>query len=139
MTNEAIEVIKAKLISEWVAANTDNITPDFSLIYDTMARDFGEETTYIRVYTRNTISDTYQTGDDNLEETENITIDISTMHSRAHMIKCLKEVKRIFKANRSLNDSDAHQMQPPSWTDKSDRRRKIWSVAMEYPVRRWNV
>jgi len=138
-TNEAIEVILAKLVSAWLPANTDSVTPIFDLIYNVMARDYGMNTTYIRVYTRNTITETHESGSAGLDETENISINISTMHSRAHLVKCLKEVKRIFKANRNLNDSDAHHVLPPTWTDHSDKMRKIWAATMEYPIKRWNV
>lgn len=135
---EAITVLKSLLISNWTADNTDEITPEIELVYDVFSRDFGVETTYVRIHTRNEEDEFHHTGSSNLNEVERVSIMISTMHSRSHMLNCVNEVKRILKENYCLNDPDVHFVQVTGATEHSDKKRKIWEKTIECEVRRWN-
>jgi len=137
--SEAIDLIESALSSGWNSANTDSVTPQFQTIYETFSADYGMHTTYVLFYTRNTQVTNAQAGSANHNEVENISVNIRTMKSRDHAVKCLKEAIRLLKANMKLNNADGHYVRTSNWTDHSDKRRKIWEFTLECTVTRFNV
>ena len=134
--------IKSVLSTNWLSANTDNITPTFDIIVNQKILDLANND-YILLYFINTPVQPYGMGGTSWFENNMISIDIRTTYKnaaitdiRAHAIKLRDEVKRIIKTNISYPSSTIQLMLIERIMDLSDKNigiaRFVFNVQLKH-------
>lgn len=102
MAADPMNTVKTILTNNWTAANTDSITPTFSLITDKKRIDFGGNRVNILIHVPRDNTKPSGIGPGGKNEIYRYEIDIRVLGAdyRSTFLKCVEETKRIIQANK---------------------------------------
>ena len=122
-----LQVLIDLISSNWNSANTDSVTPDFSVVYDKKrVGGLTDSVTWISDYFSGPENrEALDLGYNFFTKTEFVTFDIRTSKSYSHSLNCRDEIERILLANRkSITGFD--YLLIVRIKDLSDSQRKLW-------------
>jgi len=113
---EGVLKLQTLITAQWDAGNTDSITPNFTVEGESSPRmDYATTNTHIHIWPVSHTTVPYGLGASHKEATvDRISLDIRTKVSRAHMVKCYNELRRIFSSriNNPFGDQTFLQLMP---------------------------
>jgi len=137
---DPLDTVVTILTSGWTSGNTDSITPDINQIFDIKRiQTMTGTVSSVLCYEQKAIPEMNGIGSTTRRRINPVSVDIRTSKSRAHFIKLLKEVERIWAANIINPDANFDILDPDEgWIDLSDRRKKLWRAVYDIKLIKLN-
>ena len=137
MTAEAdvLSSVKTIVTGNWTSANTNSITPDFWLSTEQPLRlDYSNVPTNVLFYLVSHTTSPNDLGASHRERTvDRVSIDIRSKESRAHLLNCYNECRRIFSGKVNNPDGSFAQWLSIGFQDfsKSGFFRYVYDIELK--------